>query len=82
MDFQVMLDQALALWQRWPLPVAVGGGLLLLLFFFRRKLLFQLLGLLLFVAGVFLIVQYLGKGLDTGIDAKKSMIHKTEKALE
>ncbi len=82
MDFQVLLDQALALWQRWPLPVAVGVGGLLLLFFFRRKLLFQLLGLLLFVAGVFLIVQYLGRGLDGGIAAKKSMIHKTEKALD
>jgi len=82
MDVQALIDQAVVLVQRWPVPVAIGGGLLVLLFLFRRKLLWQLLALALFVAGVYLVIQTIGEGLDAGVHNKDAMIHKTEKALE
>ncbi|GAB4181501.1 MAG: hypothetical protein Tsb0017_01300 [Geothermobacteraceae bacterium] len=82
MDVQALIDQAVAFALRWPVPVAVGGGLLVLLFLFKRKLLWQLLALTLFVAGVYLVVRTIGEGLDAGVHKKDAMIHKTEKALE
>ncbi|RMG58407.1 MAG: hypothetical protein D6717_02940 [Gammaproteobacteria bacterium] len=82
MDVQALIDQAVVLVQRWPVPVAIGGGLLVLLFLFRRKLLWQLLALALFVAGVYLVVQAIGEGLEAGVHNKDVMIHKTEKALK
>ncbi|RMF43895.1 MAG: hypothetical protein D6751_09785 [Deltaproteobacteria bacterium] len=82
MDVQTLIDQAVAFALRWPVPVAVGGGLLVLLFLFKRKLLWHLLALALFVAGVDLVVRTIGEGLDAGVHNKDAMIHKTEKALE
>lgn len=82
MNLTNLTEQLTSFYQSSPLVIYAVAGLLALLAYFKRKAFFRLLTLLLFLAGVYLVVNQLGQSLDTGIKNKEAMTHSTENALK
>jgi len=82
MNLTNLQDQLASLYQNYPLVAYALLGLLLLLAIFKRKLLVKLFIFLLFIVGVYLVVNQFGQSVETGIKNEEIMAHKTVDALK
>jgi len=82
MDPTVLFEKFSTIYRDSPHAIYALGGVLIALVLFKRKYFFRVLLLLLFITGVYLVIDQFGQSLDTGIKNKEEMSTKTRKALE
>jgi len=81
MDFENMVQQAIAYAQRNTTVVLVVAAVLVLLIIFKPKIMVKLCGVCVFALIVFYLITLFNGALSSGIKQKDEMINKTPQAI-